>query len=113
MENKVKFLITIVDRNIGKKVAQILREEQALINFISVGKGSVDDAFLKYLGIGEKEKDVVFSIVPNELVPNIFNRLKEELHFDQAGRGVAFTLPVESISNDVILKILSGGKKNE
>ena len=111
--NKIKFLMAIVDRNTGKKVTQILREEQTVINFISVGKGSVDAAFLKYLGIGVKDKDVIFSIVLEQAVPGIFRRFVNDLHFDQVGRGIAFTIPVESVSNDVVLKLLGGGKKHE
>jgi len=110
---KLKLLITIVDRNLGQKVTQILREEQVLINNISLGKGTVDDTFLQYLGIGVKDKDIVFSVVNNSLIPNIFTRFQNDLHFNQAGRGIAFTIPIESIGNDQVIKILIGGKKDE
>jgi nitrogen regulatory protein PII len=92
-------MITIVDRGKADKVTHILNEQNIHYHFVSLGHGTASSDILDYLGIGETEKDLVISVIPEYKVPAAFNALSEKMKLKYPGMGIAFTLPLSGISS--------------
>jgi len=113
---KIKLMITIVDRGKGEKLTETFRENCSMFNLISLGKGTAKSEILDYLGLGQTEKDIVISLVPEEQVQSIMSILREKMHLKDPGNGVAFTIPIGSVDSAIALEYicyLSEGKRSE
>ncbi|MBE6081513.1 MULTISPECIES: P-II family nitrogen regulator [Tissierellales] len=101
----VKLVVTIVDRGNGQKITEICNREQLHFHFICFGCGTADSEMLDYLGIGETEKDVVISMVPDSKIPLLLSTLLEEMQLKSPGKGISFTMPISGIGS-LISKLL-------
>lgn len=117
MNNKIngmRLFVTIVDRHLGSKVVELFEEAGCHFHQIIYGKGTAPSEIYEYLGFGEVEKEVVISIAPTEIVPFMIDSLKINMNFDQAGHGVACTIPLDSLAGKSVLEeILRENKVNE
>lgn len=115
MENKsipkIKMLVAIVNKGKGKRVIRILQEMQTNCQFASLGFGTADQALHDYLGLSETSKDIVFGLISEESVLPLLNTLTEELDINKQNSGIAFTIPLDSVSNLKTLQYIMGEKK--
>lgn len=107
----VNLLVSIVDRGKGEGVVRLLERHGSLFHTILLGRGTARKAWLDYLGLGETEKDIVLSGVCHQKAPRILKYLMHAMQFDAPGRGIAFTLPVSSVSGRRALAYLAGNTK--
>lgn len=103
----VKLLVTIVDRGQGNKVVKLNEKEHIHVQFVCLGRGTASSEILDYLGIGETEKEVVVSLVPENKIPELLNMLSDKMHLNKPGKGIAFTLPLSGISGIVSQLVVS------
>lgn len=96
--DKIKILITIVDRYKGEKIVNFLKGEKIAIHLITLGHGTADSEILDYLGLSANEKDIILSIVPECNIKSILNHLNKNMAFYKNGSGIAFTLPISSLN---------------
>jgi nitrogen regulatory protein PII-like uncharacterized protein len=115
MENdqikQVKLLITIIDRGKGKKVTSLLNEKDIKYHLIALGYGTAPTFIQEYFGFGETEKDVIMSVVSEEKIKDVLDYLKEQLNIDEPNAGIAFTIPISSLSSMSDLSYLLGEKE--
>lgn len=104
----LNLLITIVDRDHGQIAVDLLLRENVLFHRIVLGRGTAKTEMLNLLGIGETQKDIIFSVLPEERTRRAMRRLRNTLQFDNPGHGVAFTVPISSVGGQKTLRHLSG-----
>ncbi len=104
----VKLLISIVDRGKGEGVVRLLERHGSLFHTIVLGRGTARKNLLDYLGLGETEKDLVLSGVSEINATEVVTYLTHAMQFDSPGRGIAFTLPISSVSGRRALDYLTG-----
>lgn len=104
----IRLLVSIVDRGKGDGVVRLLERHGSLFHTILLGRGTARKALLDYLGLGETEKDIVLSGIAQEGSSMVLKYLIHAMQFDAPGRGIAFTLPVSSVSGRRALAYLSG-----
>lgn len=100
----LSLIVTIVDRKIGKKVKKVFKKFGCNFHLTFVGKGTAPKEIFDYLGIGIIEKDVVLSVVDYELKDQLLDSLKNKLHFDKPGKGVACSIPINGIDSAAALE---------
>ncbi len=105
---RIKLLIVIVDRGYGEDVCSLLRKCNVSFNMVSPGHGASGTAIADYLGITSSEKDIVISILLEELSVSVLEKLQVKYNMDQPGNGIAFTVPIAGISGPLALKYMSG-----
>jgi hypothetical protein len=98
----MKLLVTIINRNHASKISKIFEEENINIQFISYGNGTADSDLAEYFGIGQVEKEVLFSFVDDEDVTKILSLLSTKKDFISRNGGVAFTISVTSIGKKTL-----------
>lgn len=111
--NRPKLLISIVNRGSGRKVKGIVDELSVALSFTFTGYGTAYSALLDYLGIGETEKTIVFSIIPEADEESIMRELRTQMSLYLAGKGISFTVPLAGISQKVADGILGAASHQE
>ena len=104
----LKALLTIVDRGKGDAVAQLLEKEGVSAQFIALGTGTATKGLLSLLGLKDTAKDVVVSIVRGGVAQKAMRRLNHVLEIDLPGRGIAFTVPLNSVGGKETMQHFMG-----
>lgn len=108
-ENSViKIMMVIVDRDKGESIVDFLRERNIFFNLILLGKGTASSQWADFMGLGDSKKDIVISAVEAERVNEVLKELDEEFKLHQAGRGVAFTVKIDSVGSKRFLNYCLG-----
>lgn len=108
--NKLVLLVTIVDRAKGEFYSDSIQSFECNMQMILRGKGTAGRHILDLLGLAENEKSVIFSIVKEEKLPEIFAFLKEKFKTIKNGKGISYTVPLTSIIGRAIYGFLSNNK---
>ena len=97
-----KLLILIVDWDRGKKVTDLLHRLHVPSHFLIHGEGTASSEVLDVLGLGSTEKAVVLAIVPHWIIEDLLETAADLLRLTSPGRGIAFALPLSSITNRLL-----------
>ena len=97
MNRKIEWLITIVDRGRGDKVAEVYQRHHVAVQLVTHGRGTATSKIMDVLGLDEPEKDVVLALLPGD-AGEVLAALTERLELYRPGRGIAFTIDLCSIS---------------
>lgn len=95
----MKVMILIADHSYGHVVQDILIEENIACRFLTHAHGSADSQMLDYLGLGENKKVTALSFVPESKVMRLYEIFNKKLSLTDAGKGIAFTVPISAASN--------------
>ena len=116
--NKLKMLITVVDRSKALLYVDLLEQFEVNVQMVMYGRGTANSEMLNLLGIAESDKAVIMSYIREDKVKEALDTLNEKFHKVKNGKGIAYTISLDSIigvsmyqllSNDRTLK--EGGKK--
>ena len=105
---RIKLLTVIVDRGKGDEVVAILRESGVTYNMISPAYCASGSDFMDYLGLSNAERDLIRSVVTEEKVDRVLNKLLYKMDLDEPGTGFAFTIPITGVSGPLALRYISG-----
>lgn len=105
---KVKFLIVILGRGKGEAATEILRESGVTYNMIAHANFTSGSDIIGVLGLSNQERDMILSVVTEDKVPNIMQKLLYKLDLDEPGNGIAFTIPIVGVSGPKALRYISG-----
>ncbi len=105
--NRTKLLVSIVNRKDDVKLKEVLDEVSVSLTFTFAGMGTARSAVLDYLGIGETEKVVGFSLIPESDEDLIIRKIRQEMALYLVGRGISFTIPLSGISEIIANGIAS------
>lgn len=105
---RIKLLVAIVDRGKGDDVVEILRESGVTYNMISPAYDASGSDIIDYLGLSNPERDLILSVVTEDKVGRIMNKLLYKMDLDEPGNGFAFTIPISGVSGPLALRYISG-----
>ena len=115
---KLKILITIVDRSKTLFYLDLLEQFEVNVQMILYGRGTANSQMLNILGLAESDKSAIISFIREDMVDPALETLTEKFNKVKNGKGIAYTIPLDSIigvsnyqllSNDKTVK--EGGKK--
>ena len=109
----IKLLFTIVDQGQGEAVQRLLRQVGNYYHIVLSGMGTAKSDILELFGLRETRKDVLISAIRRDRIAEVLELLREQLHIDQPGHGIAFTLPISSVGGLSGLKILASDAAEE
>ena len=117
---KLKILITIVDRSKTLFYLDLLEQFEVNVQMVLYGRGTANSQMLNILGLVESDKSAIISFIREDMVKSALETLNEKFIKVKNGKGVAYTIPLDSIigvsnyqllSNDKTVKM--GVKNNE
>ncbi|MDD3712630.1 MAG: hypothetical protein PHZ28_03935 [Candidatus Izemoplasmatales bacterium] len=94
----MKLMILIVPRNESEQVAKIISDKKIDFQTTVPAHGTAPTEILEYLSLGDVEMDLLFSVIDDHDVLDIFKKLDEELGFLNSGHGVAFTVEIDALT---------------
>lgn len=101
-ENRVdlKFLvvhITIVPSEQGPAVNRLLNSLNVPCQFTQRGRGTASKKVREILGLEDNKKEVIISLMSEDIVPKINTELEAFFAASDKNKGIAFTIPLQSI----------------
>lgn len=110
---KVKLLVGIINREDELNFTDIVNECATAVHFSGLGLGTAHSSYMNYFGFNEIEKRITLSLIPDSLEHEVLSAIGHGLKLYLVGRGIAFTIPLSSISNLINDAVLSGQDKIE
>jgi len=107
---KLKLLVTIVNRSKATYYIDLLEQFEVNMQLVIYGKGTVNSEMRDLLGIVETDKVVLISFVREDKVNDVLETLKEKFEKIKNGKGIAYTIPMNSIIGVSIYQFLSNNK---
>jgi len=95
---RIKIIFAITRRGTGTAVVDYFKQNQLHYDFICHGMGTATSDILDYLGLESTEKDFIIALAPAIKIPHVLNGLAADFHLQKAGNGIAFTVPLSSVS---------------
>lgn len=94
---KPVLMITIVNRSAAEEFVTFFKKEGLPRIISALGLGTASDEILSYLGLGEPEKQVFFTVIPGTKSKKVMQDFIYQMQFETPGSGIAFTIPISSI----------------
>ena len=89
--SNIELLCVIVKSGLGSKVMQKAKQNGISGGTVILGKGTVNNKILDFIGLADVSKEVVMMISNTELVNKALVILDEEFKFNKPNYGIAFT----------------------
>lgn len=101
---KLELLVTVVNRVKGEFYADLIQSFDVNMQLFCLGKGTARAEVLRYLGLADTQKAVIFSVIREDKVENALSVLGEKFNTIKNGKGIAFTVPMSSIIGVATIK---------
>ncbi|MBD5642265.1 MAG: P-II family nitrogen regulator [Desulfovibrio sp.] len=89
-----QLLISVVRRTRGDRVVELVRSAGATGSTIFLGRGASGNSLLRFLCLGDTEKEVVFTLASPELMPAIIEALRTAPDLCRKAPGIGFLIDV-------------------
>ena len=109
---RVKLLVGIINHEDEVRYTEAVSEICTAISFSGIAHGTASSNYLTYLGLGEIDKKIVFSLIPDFSEHAVLSNIGRALKMYLAGRGIAFTMPLSGISDVIAGVVLSSADKD-
>ncbi|MBE6131859.1 MAG: hypothetical protein E7180_00510 [Erysipelotrichaceae bacterium] len=106
---KLMILVTIVDRRKTEFYLDVLTGYEVNLQTVAYGYGTAPVEF-DVLGLGGEGKAVIFSVIKKSNVKSALEALDEKFKTIRHGKGIAYTLPINSMIGVYIYQFLSNQK---
>ena len=110
--NRVKLLISIVNNKDEVRLKEVIDECSVSLALAFSGTGTAHSQVLDYLGIGETEKIIALSLIPESDEETIMREIRTKISLYLVGRGISFTVPLTGIS-EIVANGLTGAASNK
>ena len=107
---KLKILVTIVGRSKAEFYMDLLESFEANVQLSMLGHGTASTETLRLLGLSDSEKAVIFSVIREEKAKETLAMLGEKFATVRGGKGIAYTIPMESTVGVTIYRFLSNNR---
>ena len=95
----VKMLVSIVDRGRGAGLSAYYNKKYPHTSYLAMGVGTASTAIMDMLGLDSADKDVIFSFVNADYLPDMLNEISGRKFMKFTGRGIAFTMRLSGIGS--------------
>ena len=109
--NRSKLLISIVNTRDEAALKEAIDDFSVSLSVAFAGLGTAHSQVLDYLGIGETEKVVVLSLIPESDEEATMRSIRTKISLYLVGRGISFTVPLTAISEIVANGIASAASE--
>lgn len=107
---KLKLLVTIVDRSKTLFYVDLLEQFEVNVQMVLYGRGTANSQIRDLLGLAETDKSVIISSIREDKVKEALDTLDEKFHKVKNGKGVAYTVSLDSIIGVSAYQLLSNDK---
>ena len=106
---KLKLLFTVVDRPKAEFYLDFISQFEVNCQMVVGGLGTANSEIVDMLGLN-MHKAVILSVVREDMVDTIMNKLEEKFVTIKNGKGVAFAVPLSSVIGVNLYQFLSNNR---
>ena len=106
---KLKLLFTVVDRSKAEFYLDFISQYEVNCQLAVPGMGTANSQFVDMLGLN-LHKAVVLSVVREDRVEDLLNKLEEKFVTIKNGKGVAFAVPLSSVIGVNLYQFMSNNR---
>lgn len=110
---RVKLLIGVISKADVRDFTEAVNELAVAVHFAGIAAGTARSNYLSYLGLGEIERRITMSMIPEYAEKQILKSINRRLRLYLPGKGIAFTVPMSAVSSIMSNAILSKLDKDE
>ena len=107
----LKLLITVVDRKKTEYYTDLIQSFDVNMQFDTVARGTASSDILHLMGLEEREKRVIFSLVRADMAPKVLKTLEGKFATIKNGKGIAMTVPLTGVIGVSIYQFLCNNRK--
>ena len=96
-QKKLSMFVTIVNKGQGNFVLKLFESEGANAQFVQHGEGTAQKEIRDILGIEDKSKEIIISLIPNDKIASARKELEAFFKVSKRNRGIGFSIPMTSI----------------
>lgn len=111
IKNRLFLLTVITDRGKGKIARKVLKRHGITFTVRMIAMGTARTKILDYLGLGDRERDIVFAAVTRQTKTEVLSDLADALRARDPGGGIAYTIPFTGVGGPKTLDILRGADR--
>ena len=104
---KLYLYTVIVPSGQGEYIMRMFKANRTSVQFLQFGEGTASNAIRDILGIEDTKKDIVYSIVREDAIPDIKKEIDVYFIASKKNRGIAFTVALASIVGVKMYKFLT------
>lgn len=110
---KLKILVTIINREKADFYMSVLESYDVNLQTMLFAEGTAPTEVMRVLGLNDKGKSVLFSIVDANKVKEILAQYEDKYFKTKNGQGIAFTIPIKSVIGVMVYQFLANIKTEE
>ena len=107
---KLELLMAIVHNDKAAYYSSLIQSHQANLQLTMAAKGTTH-LILNYLGLTEKPKSMIISLVRADQAAKLISLLDETFQKGKNYKGLAFTVPLTSVVGTLVYGFLSNDKR--
>jgi hypothetical protein len=104
---RLMMLVTVVQKGKGTFFADFLQTFDANLQVCVVGRGTARPDAAEFLGLNEKNRTIIFSIVREEKLDAIMDALESRFYTVNGKTGISFAIPLSSMIGKLSYGFLS------
>ena len=108
--NRLELLVTVVGRNKAEYYADFIQSFEVNMQAIVLAQGTANAGTLRYLGLTDTDKSVIFSVIQQNRLKEALQGLEEKFNAVKGGKGIAFSIPFTSVIGTLLFGFLSNNK---
>ncbi len=89
-----ELICVIADCGNGSKIIRSAKRSGLSGATVMIGKGTVNNRFLCFIGLADMRKEIVFMVAGKEEAYAALEKMDREFEFKKPNHGIAFTMPV-------------------
>ncbi len=110
---KLKLLCVIVNRNQGQFFVDSFLDQNVAAAFDVYGKGTAPREIYDIIGMSDNKKELVLALIKESDLEKVLKIIKTRFSVSKAAKGVAFTIPVNSMAGVVMYKFLTNNRERK
>ncbi|MDR1669055.1 MAG: P-II family nitrogen regulator [Oscillospiraceae bacterium] len=95
---ELELAVVIVDFGMGSKVMRVAKSSGVTLGLVALGTGTLKNRVLEFLQLADIRKEVVIMASERTTLSAAMEALNERFHFDKPFHGIAFTMPLHSLT---------------
>ena len=108
--NRLEMLVTVVGRSKAEYYMDHIQSFDVNMQVMALAHGTADAKTMRYLGLTDTEKSVIFSIIQEDKIQDAKHTLEEKFTSVKGGAGIAFTIPLSSVIGKLLFGFLSNNR---
>ena len=104
---KLIFYVVIVNFGQGDNISRIFKANKVSAQFIQAGEGTATSKVRDILNIDDTRKEVVFTLIREDYVPELQKELEAYFAISKRNRGVGFAIDLDSFMGVKLYKFFT------